>query len=100
MQALGIGSLLMCVVCMFALFLDEAFLGKVLFGISLVLMMGSLILSLREIVISVNALTLELKKTGEVFKDRFIFKKIQKSDTNIFVNNKNIKYFDLFIVRK
>lgn len=72
MQALGIGSLLMCVVCMFALFVDEAFLGKVLFGISLILMMGSLILSLREIVISVNALTLELKKTGEDFKDRFI----------------------------
>jgi len=72
MQALGIGSLLMCVVCMFALFLDEEFLGKLLFGASLVLMMGSLILSLREIIISVNALTLELKKTGEVFKDRFI----------------------------
>jgi putative methyltransferase (TIGR04325 family) len=39
-------------------------------------------------------------KLKNFFKDRFIFKKIQKSDTNIFVNNKNIKYFDLFIVRK
>jgi hypothetical protein len=72
MQALGIGSLLLCVICMFALFMDNLFLGKILFGMSLIMMMTSLILSLREIIISVNALTLELKRTGEEFKDRFI----------------------------
>lgn len=72
MQALGIGSLLLCVICMFALFMDNPFLGKILFGMSLIMMMTSLILSLREIIISVNALTLELKRTGEEFKDRFI----------------------------
>jgi hypothetical protein len=72
MQALGIGSLLLCVICMFALFMDKASLGKILFGMSLIMMMTSLILSLREIIISVNALTLELKRTGEEFKDRFI----------------------------
>lgn len=65
MQAFGIMSLLMCVVCMFALFMDEPMLGKILFGISLVLMMASLSLSLREILISVNALRLELSKTLE-----------------------------------
>jgi hypothetical protein len=65
MQAFGIASLLVCVVCMFALFLNEALIGKLLFGISLVLMMVSLTLSLREILISVNALRLELSKTLE-----------------------------------
>ena len=65
MQAFGIASLLVCVVCMFALFLNEALLGKLLFGLSLVLMMISLTLSLREILISVNALRLELSKTLE-----------------------------------
>ncbi len=65
MQAFGIASLLVCVVCMFALFLNEALVGKLLFGLSLVLMMISLTLSLREILISVNALRLELSKTLE-----------------------------------
>lgn len=65
MQAFGIASLLVCVVCMFALFLNEALVGKLLFGLSLVLMMISLTLSLREILISVNTLRLELSKTLE-----------------------------------
>lgn len=65
MQAFGILSLLLCVVCMFALFMNEALLGKILFGLSLVSMMISLTLSLREILISVNALRLELSKTFE-----------------------------------
>lgn len=65
MQAFGILSLLLCVVCMFALFLNEALIGKILFGLSLVFMMISLSLSLREILISVNALRLELSKTLE-----------------------------------
>lgn len=65
MQAFGILSLLLCVVCMFALFMNEALTGKILFGLSLVSMMISLTLSLREILISVNALRLELSKTFE-----------------------------------
>ncbi len=60
MQAFGIGSLLLCVICMFILFAGYAFLGKIIFGISLVLMMASLVLSMREIVISVHALNLQL----------------------------------------
>jgi hypothetical protein len=70
MQALGISSLLMCVVCMFALFVGAMAIGKVLFGISLVLMVASLLLSLREILISVHALSLELKKIGAELQDR------------------------------
>jgi hypothetical protein len=62
MQAFGIGSLLLCVVCMFAIFMDYQSMGKILFGSSLILMMISLLYSIREILISVHALNLELKQ--------------------------------------
>jgi len=65
MQAFGIASLLLCVVCMFAIFLDLQLAGKTLFGSSLVLLMISLLYSIREILISVNALNLELKQIQE-----------------------------------
>ena len=65
MQAFGIGSLLLCVMCMLALFFNEIVLGQILFGISLLLMMLSLIVSLREILISVNALQHELRSIDE-----------------------------------
>ena len=61
MQDLGVLSLLLCVVCMFALFIGQTLLAKALFGISLVLMAGSLGLSVREIQVSVNALNLQLR---------------------------------------
>ena len=60
MQAFGVGSLFLCVVCMFILFAGELFLGKVVFGISLVCMLISLSYSMWEILISVQALNLEL----------------------------------------
>ena len=60
MQALGIASLLLCVLCMFVLFAGQQLAGKWLFGVSLLLMMASLGVSLREIQISVDALDLEL----------------------------------------
>jgi hypothetical protein len=60
MQALGVASLFSCVLCMFFLFADKPFVGKVIFGLSLILMLGSLSLSFREILISVQALNLEL----------------------------------------
>jgi hypothetical protein len=65
MQAFGILSLLLCVVCMFAIYMDAQLLGKILFGSSLVLMMVSLLFSFREILISVNALNIELKQIQE-----------------------------------
>lgn len=60
MQVLGVLSLLLCVLCMFVLFAGYLQLGKVIFGISLLLMMISLGMSMREIQISVNALNLQL----------------------------------------
>lgn len=60
MQALGVASLFLCVLCMFVLFAGKVFIGEIIFGISLILLMASLALSIREIQISVNALNLHL----------------------------------------
>ena len=60
MQATGVSSLLVCVVCMFVLFFGKIVLGKALFAASLVLMIVSLGLSVREIQVSVKALDLHL----------------------------------------
>jgi hypothetical protein len=56
MQAAGIMSMLLCVVCMFLLFAGQVWLGKVTFGLSLLLLALSLTLSLVEIWMSVGAL--------------------------------------------
>ncbi|MBW3625899.1 MAG: DUF2721 domain-containing protein [Armatimonadetes bacterium] len=61
MQALGVLSLLVCVVCMFVLFAGGTLWGKYLFGGSLILLMASLALSIWEIQISVRALNLHLQ---------------------------------------
>ena len=60
MQAFGVGSIFGCVACMFALFAGSQCVGKVLFGLSLVLLMISLGLSLREIQLSTSALNIQL----------------------------------------
>jgi len=60
MQFLGVGSLFLCVLCMFMLFSGKLMLGKILFAVSLVFMLGSLGISLQEILISMQALNLEL----------------------------------------
>lgn len=60
MQFLGVGSLFLCVLCMFLLFGGKLLLGKIIFGASLLFMLGSLGISLQEILISMEALDLEL----------------------------------------
>jgi Protein of unknown function (DUF2721) len=61
MQALGVASLILCVICMFVLFAGWALAGKIIFGLSLLLMVGSLALAFREIQVSVDALLLHLR---------------------------------------
>lgn len=61
MQAFGVSSLLLCVICMFVLFAGWIQAGNIIFGASLVLMAISLAISIREIQISVGALDLHLK---------------------------------------
>ena len=60
MQIFGVLSLLMCVVSMFALFAGWDAGGKWSFGIALILMIISMVLSLRELQVSVGALDLLL----------------------------------------
>ena len=53
-------SLLLCVVCMFLLFLQLVIAAEIVFAVSLLSMMVSLGYSLAELFISVNALNLQL----------------------------------------
>jgi peptidoglycan/LPS O-acetylase OafA/YrhL len=60
MQVLGISSLLLCVICMFLIYMNFHITAEILFGIALVLLILSLAISIREIQISVKALDLHL----------------------------------------
>lgn len=60
MQLLGIGSLLLCVLCMFLVYIDQQLAGEIIFGIALLMLIVSLAISVREIQISVKALDLHL----------------------------------------
>ncbi len=60
MQIFGIISLLLCVVCMFLLYVEWNAIAEIIFGAALLLLIASLALSAWEIQISVNALNLHL----------------------------------------
>lgn len=62
MQGFGVGSLFLCVLCMFALFGGFILLAKIVFALSLIMMMVSLGYSLYEVLLSVQALNLELNE--------------------------------------
>ncbi len=65
MQITGVLSLLFCMISMFALFTNWITVGQWAFGIALVLMMVSMLISLRELFISVGALDLLLADMEE-----------------------------------
>jgi hypothetical protein len=65
MQIFGVLSLFFCVISMFALFAGWIAGGQWTFGIALILMMVSMLLSLRELQISVGALDLLLVELEE-----------------------------------
>jgi hypothetical protein len=60
MQIFGVLSLLVCVISMFALFAGWIAAGQWTFALALILMMVSMLISLRELQISVGALDLLL----------------------------------------
>jgi hypothetical protein len=60
MQTYAVLAFFLCVLCMFVLFFGQVLIGKIVFGASLILMMVSLALSLREVKISVDALIYRL----------------------------------------
>lgn len=68
MQILGVSSFFLCVLCMFLLFAGLELVGKIVFGISLLLLLSSLGLSLRELQVSVDALTLQIDDIDELEK--------------------------------
>ena len=60
MQAFGVASFFLCVVSMLFLFFNLELIGKISFGIALLLLMASLALSMREVSVSVDALEYRL----------------------------------------
>jgi len=68
MQLYGIFSLLLSVVCMFLLFSGQLFWGKVTLAIALILLMISLMYTIREIQISVDALDIQISDMEHKFK--------------------------------
>ncbi len=66
MQAFGITSFLVCVLSMFMLFAGQPDLGKWCFGGALILLLISLGLSLREIQVSIDALTLQIHDLDQI----------------------------------
>lgn len=60
MQVLGISSLLLCVATMFLIYVRWNTLAEVIFGVALILLIGSLSLLIWEIQISTRALDLHL----------------------------------------
>ena len=60
MQIYGLASLLLCVACMFLVYVEWQVLAEIIFGIALVLLIISLAISIWEINISVKALNLHI----------------------------------------
>lgn len=65
MQALGIASFFCCVLCMVLMYLGRQVLAEYIFGASLFLLLGSLLISFVETQISTKAIKLELKDLEE-----------------------------------
>jgi hypothetical protein len=66
MQVFGVASFFLCVLCMFILFLGYETAGKWIFGFGLVSLMISLLLGLRELQISVDALRVQIQDLDEI----------------------------------
>lgn len=60
MQALGIASFFSCVLCMVLMYLGRQVIADYVFGLSLFLLLGSLLLSFIETQISTKAIKIEL----------------------------------------
>jgi len=66
MQIIGLASLLLCVACMFLIYVEWHLVAQIVFGVALVLLILSLAISIWEINISVNALNLHLSDLEEI----------------------------------
>lgn len=66
MQIFGVASFFGCVLCMFFIFAGLETLGTWVFGASLILLLISLGLSLRELIVSIDALMLQIADVDEI----------------------------------
>ena len=66
MQVCGVASFFLCVLCMFLLFAGQPMPGQWVFGASLLLLLTSLALSLREVQVSIGALFFQIEDLEEV----------------------------------
>lgn len=66
MQAFGVASFFLCVVSMLFLFFNLELIGKISFGIALLLLMASLALSMREVSVSIDALEFHLSDLEQI----------------------------------
>jgi hypothetical protein len=67
MQGLGVLSIFLCVLCMIFLYVNYPLVAQLIFGLSLLIFLASLSLSLIEINISTNALEFELSDMEEKY---------------------------------
>ena len=80
MQAMGVLSFLFCVMCMFTIFRGWQDASYVIFAISILCFMISLITSLVEITMSMRALEVELSDIEELTRSNFFRDMIGKGD--------------------
>ncbi len=60
MQLLGVISFFLCTLCMFLIFMNEMLIGQITFGVALIMLMASLVLSAMEVQKSSDALRMRL----------------------------------------
>lgn len=72
MQVFGVASFLMCMICMYCIFVNKQTGAHWLFAASMICLIGSMVLSLLEIQISTKALEHELSDMEEL-KDSNVF---------------------------
>lgn len=70
MQAMGVLSFIFCALAMLFVFLDMIDAGQIIFGVSIVLLLVSLVFSLYEILISTNAIEIELQDIKRKLRER------------------------------
>jgi hypothetical protein len=81
MQFLGVTSLLLCVISMFFIYENRPETAKNIFGVGLLCLIGSLVISLREIHLSIVALNLEMKDIEEHLNEKkTLLRKLEEFD--------------------
>jgi Protein of unknown function (DUF2721) len=81
MQFLAVSSLLLCVISMYFIFENRPLTARYIFGVGMGALITSLLISLREIHLSVVALNLEMKDIEEHLKEKKnIFRKLEEFD--------------------